>query len=384
MNSNIILKSFTACTLSVLLAIIAMSCNERLVYLEESKFVIDPPTLDPPAAIFTTDQTVRLKTDDPDALIRYTLDGSKPDENSILYADSLYLTDSVHIRAITVKEGYNNSRVTDGFYSLSSFEMVFAEGSALDLIIGELTIVLSDFFIGKYEVTQAEFAAVMGFNPSDFQGKPEHPVERVSWFDAIEFCNRLSIAEGLTPCYSYGSYGTNPDDWPHNWNLTYRNSRRVSCDFKADGYRLPTYIEWFYAASGGKPALQQGTFFNEYGVLKTNQGIGDYAWYSGNSHTGEGRSTQPVGMKKPNEMGLHDMMGNVENWCWDGSEGMYIDQMKGTITDPAFDSGSDYRIFAGGNWASPASRLSLYSVWAVVPDMTSNQIGFRIARRLTH
>ncbi len=380
MNSKSILNPFLTCALSLLVAVIVMSCNERLVYLEESRFVLEPPFVEPAAAIFTAEQTVWLKTEIPDAEIRYTLDGSKPNVNSNLYADSLHFTKTSHIRAITVKEGYNDSPIVEGYYSLSTCEMVFVEGSEFDMA-DDLSIIVSDFFIGKYEVTQAEFAAVMGFNPSHFKGKSDHPVENVTWFDAVEFSNRLSIAEGLAPCYSYGGYGTDPDDWPYNWNINYQNARRISCNFNADGYRLPTLFERLYASFGGKKALQQGTFFNHYGVINDSAKIGDYAWYSGNSNTGEGRSTQPVGLKKPNELGLYDMIGNVENWCWDGYvRGMF--DIKGTHKDPVFAKNSYYRLFAGGNFISAGNTLKVDRFGATLAEEKVSQMGIRLARRL--
>jgi formylglycine-generating enzyme required for sulfatase activity len=140
--------------------------------------------------------------------------------------------------------------------------------------------------MGKYEVTQAEYQSVMGNNPSNFKGD-NLPVKRVSWLEAVEYCNRLSLKEGLTPCYR-GSVND------------------ISCNWNADGYRLPTGAEWEYAAKEGN----QGYLTYEYAGSNTVDAVG---WYDGNS----GGRTHPVGGKAPNSLGLYDMRGNVWEWCWD-------------------------------------------------------------------
>jgi formylglycine-generating enzyme required for sulfatase activity/TolB-like protein len=184
------------------------------------------------------------------------------------------------------------------------------------------TVTVKSFSIGKYEVTQREWQEVMGNNPSNFKGD-NRPVEKVSWFDAVEYCNKLSLKEGLTPAYR-GS-GNN-----------------ITCDWSANGYRLPTEAEWEFAAKGGT----KDYLTTEY---SGSNSVGTVAWYKDNS----GGSTQPVGTKAANSLGIHDMSGNVWEWCWD----WYGDYSGGSQTDPRGPvSGAD-RVGRGGGWIDPAERV---------------------------
>jgi hypothetical protein len=186
-------------------------------------------------------------------------------------------------------------------------------------------ITVSDFYLDKYQLTQADYQAVMGTNPSRFGGNPNHPVERVSWFNAIEYCNRRSLQEGLTPCYGYSTYGTNPDNWPSGWNTSSANHVNVSCDFSAIGYRLPRESEWEYASRGG---LQTHGY-----TYSGSNDINAVAWYWDNSSDG----TKAVGTKLPNELGLYDMSGNVWEWCWEIYSGSHRVLRGGSCYDNAGD-----------------------------------------------
>ncbi len=160
---------------------------------------------------------------------------------------------------------------------------------------------VSDFWIGKYEVTQAEWEAVMGNNPSSFRGN-NYPVMFLNWYDCIEYCNRRSELEGLTPVY-------NIDKTQHDTNntniLDYINWT-VTANWSANGYRLPTEAEWEYAASGGQ--LSQNYMYSG------SDNAADVAWNTENLNND---MFHQVGSKKPNELGLYDMTGNVAEWCWD-------------------------------------------------------------------
>ncbi|MDR1277211.1 MAG: SUMF1/EgtB/PvdO family nonheme iron enzyme, partial [Treponema sp.] len=163
-----------------------------------------------------------------------------------------------------------------------TFQMGSTNGQDWEKPVHAVTV--KSFYMGKYEITQKEWAAVMGSNPSGSKGDTL-PMEQVSWNEAIEYCNRLSLREGLTPAYR-GS------------------GNAITCDFNATGYRLPTEAEWEYAAKGGN----KDHISYEYSGGNSVDGV---AWYRENS----GKTTHPVGTKQPNSLGLYDMSGNVGEWC---------------------------------------------------------------------
>ena len=228
------------------------------------------------------------------------------------------------------------------------------EGGYAD-VEGQHRVTVSSFSMGIYPVTQKEYEEVMGSNPSKFRG-PNLPVEQVSWFDAIEYCNRRSQREGLTPVYSISGSG---------------EKQKVTWNRKANGYRLPTEAEWEYACRAGTTGP-----FNTGDKISTNQA--NYYWDSYKNVVNETsrQSTTDVGSYPPNPWGLYDMHGNVSEWCWDWY-GVYGTSAR---TDPMGASSGDRRITRGGNWAGKGLDLRSAARAASTPSTRLFFYGFRLVR----
>ncbi len=257
--------------------------------------------------------------------------------------DFRLIADDTAVKQITLEEG---SDVSENmvFVEGGTFQMGSNEGDGDEKPVHSVT--LSDFYIGKYEVTQEEYEKEMGKNPSNFKNSGKNaPVETVNWYDAVEFCNKLSDKEGLDRCYS-GS-GDN-----------------IKCNFNTNGYRLPTEAEWEYAAKGGNKS--KGYKYSGSNDLK------DAGWYIDNS----GSITHPVGGKNSNELGIYDMSGNVWEWCWDW-KGDYSGNAQ---TDPCGPSSGSYRVFRGGSWFFNASFCRSAFRISYFPGFSNSDIGFRFAR----
>jgi formylglycine-generating enzyme required for sulfatase activity len=206
--------------------------------------------------------------------------------------------------------------------------------------------------MGRYEVTQREWQEVMGSNPSDFKGA-DLPVENVSWYDAIEYCNKRSIKEGLSPAYT-------------------RNGDNVTWNRNANGYRLPTEAEWEYACRVGttKP-------FHTGNNITTAQGNydGNYP-YNGNGKGTYREMTWEVGSGAANGWGLYDMHGNVWEWCWD----WYGAYGSGSQTDPSGPASGSRQVLRGGSWEDSAQYLRSACRVSDGPSARYSRCGFRLVR----
>jgi formylglycine-generating enzyme required for sulfatase activity len=231
-------------------------------------------------------------------------------------------------------------------------------------------VTVSSFYMGKYQVTQREYQAVMGTNPSYFKGD-NLPVECVSWYDALVYCNRLSMKEGLSPAYRINGstdpsvWGTVPTDSNATWNA-------VTIVVGSNGYRLPTEAEWEYACRAGTT-----TPFNTGNNITTAQANYDGNWPYNNNAKGTYREkTTAVGSFVPNPWGLYDMHGNVWEWCWD----WYGSYASGSQTDPVGASSGSVRVRSGGSWDSGGQDVRSAYRGNTYPDFRHFSLGFRLIR----
>jgi len=207
----------------------------------------------------------------------------------------------------------------------------------------------TDYWTAESEVTQRQYWNLMGSSPSNFTGD-DLPVERVSWYDAVAYCNALSMKEKRTPCYQIT--GTTVG-WADG--------------LKCTGYRLPTEAEWEYAAN---PVAPPRTIYAGSDTVDT------VAWHSGNS----GSKTHAVKTKTANGRRLYDLSGNVWEWVWDWYQWNYEALPSTDPIGPVVKPSPEYRVMRGGSWGftSTNARVAQRDNWA--PTDRGSNLGFRIVR----
>jgi len=221
----------------------------------------------------------------------------------------------------------------------------------------------------------------MGTNPSKFKGD-NLPVEMVTWYDAIEYCNRRSIKEGLQPYYTIDKSQKDPGNKPDpEFGRLDTVQWTVTINPNADGYRLPTEAEWEYAAAGGR--LSKNYTYSGSNTLD------DVAWYWRNSGDkplsgvwlwpaleANHNRTHPVGGKQPNELGLYDMSGNVREWCWD-----WYGDLQTNTADPSGPPSGYARVWKGGGWMGAAFTADISFRGHLAANGAGPDQGFRICRK---
>jgi len=237
--------------------------------------------------------------------------------------------------------------IKEGWFAMGS-----KDGESDELPVHDVWV--DSFLIDKYEVTQRQFVALTGKDPSHFKG-PNNPVEQVSWGDAALYCNARSRAEGLSPCY---------------------DEQTGTCDFTTNGYRLPTEAEWEYACRAGESS-------HDYFFGHDDRELGRYAWFKKNSQG----MPHPIGTKHPNLWGIYDMYGNVVEWCNDVYEPDYYRRSRDRNPHGSPDSLASRFVVRGGSWKSSADACrSAYRLGNLPGQIDGcigyDHVGFRCVRKV--
>ena len=300
-------------------------------------------------------------TDNEGAIKKYILDLAKFEK---LELDENNIEKIIKELKGTIKK-YSGKKASN---TESKFEnMVFVQGGKYQPSFADEEKEVFDIEVCKYPITQKMWTEVMENNPSEFKGDNK-PVECVTWWQALDYCNKLSEKYGLEPVYDLsksaqgilmikelGGETVYPDV------ANFKNT---------EGFRLPTEVEWEWFARGGQNAIEQGTF--DYTYSGSNN-INEVAWYKGNS----GNQTQDVGLKKPNQLGLYDCSGNVWEWCYDTIEGIENGKL---YIYKAFDSSNIYRRLKGGSWYNNAEICTVLNRSYVQATLADDNVGFRLVR----
>ncbi len=349
---------------------VAIGADLRVSAVSSGDFLVTgtvaSPVISPSAGHYMPDRNVAMTCATQGATIRYSLDGKIPAAGQgTVYVSPFLAKGSVTIAAVASKAGWKDSPATVASYTFidapemvlvlgGNFNMGSASGQADEKPTHPVT--LSTFYMGKYEVTQAQYASVMANNPSFFASgieAPARPVEQVTWLNAIAYCNALSDIANLPRVYSVS--GT-----------------VVAADFSKTGYRLPTEAEWEFAARGGLSGTIMGSPVLKYAGSDTADAV---SWNEANS----GGGTKAVGTKAANGLGLFDMTGNVWEWCYDWY-GIYPALTGKPLIDPKGPATGTMRVKRGGSWNRKPdfSRVTFRNYHN--PLNNGSILGFRVAR----
>ena len=314
----------------------------------------------PPQLENTVDFVDKQKTDNEGGIRKYILDLAKFQKIELAEEDLKKIIKELKgtIRKYSAKKASNIE---------SKFEnMIFVQGGKHQPSFANEEKEVFDIEVCKYPTTQKMWTEVMENNPSEFKGDNK-PIESITWWEALEVCNKLSEKYGLEPVYDLSK---SKEGILMIKELGGQKVYPDVANFKnTEGFRLPTEVEWEWFARGGQIAIEQGTFNYTY---SGSNNIDEVAWYIENS--GE---TYNVGLKKPNQLGLYDCTGNVWEWCYDTTEN--IEEGKNYIYK-AFDASNKSRRLKGGSWNDISKFCAVLNREINQATDAHYVLGFRIVR----
>ncbi|PGH20473.1 AAA family ATPase [Fusobacterium polymorphum] len=262
------------------------------------------------------------------------------------------------------KEKYKVNKV------LELDNMIFVRGGKYKPSFADEEIEVFDLEVCKYQVTQDMWKKVMQNNPAYYKGE-KRPVECISWWDAIYYCNKLSKKYNLEPVYHITYDNFDKEILKIN-QIGESPVEPDKADFKkTEGFRLPTEVEWEWFARGGELAIQDGTFDKRY---SGSNNLNKVAWYYDNS----GKETHDVGTKLANQLGLYDCSGNIWEWCYDTNNSGYISEENSYI----YDISQGGRRIRGGSWENSASASIIVFRNSDSSSSRSYYYGFRFVRTI--
>ncbi|MFO7659902.1 MAG: SUMF1/EgtB/PvdO family nonheme iron enzyme [Candidatus Cloacimonadaceae bacterium] len=366
------MKLITYLIIGVLCVCILFSCSEKKT-TETNQAA--KPTYNLPSGVYTATDTLIISCATPEATINYSIDGSEPTQNSIRYEHPIVINQTTIVQARSYKDDLEPSEVAKVRLIMNVTTIALTDVPAGTFTMGRTKgdgdpdelpthqVSTGAFKIAPTETIYRDWRCLMG--NSAYATNDTVPVFKVSWYDALVYCNLRSLAENLTPCYSIGGK-THPDDWGNIPSYFRSDWDAVICNWNADGYRLPTEAEWEFAARGASD--------NPDYLFAGSDSLSHVGWYYDNSE-----GIHCCGCLQTNSLGLKDMSGNVWEWCWDRMDSLYYNVSPND--NPKGPNDGIWRVLRGGGYKSGEKCCRVAERDYSVPYYRHDCVGIRVVRK---